>query len=409
MILNWLKRILGIMPIPSSSNKEDGDKVSLSKSYEELDARSRTVQEEKKRIEISSVDWYNVSVSKSDKEKRNLIYQAYKFSDILSLKALKKERLKKEADELKRLEKEVQVILSEIESLIERRNAESAKHKFEKIYDKIVKVKDSSILQKYHSLKSSFNKLNIELERERLTRLAEEQRCKDEELKRLREAEEKARRAREKKEQEEKEKREAEAERLMEIARKKEDAERQEKRRLDALSSDLKDDWKSFKDILDKNGVKYLYHFTDRRNIASIKRHGGLLSWYYCRKHDIHIPCQGGDFESQELDKKYGLEDYVRLSFCDDHPMAYRLKQSGSDIVVLKIKVDVALLKDVQFSDMNAADKRHTHGKTLEHLKMVDFEATNMRFLRSCDPNFKKHQAEVMIKTFVPLKYIVNI
>lgn len=145
------------------------------------------------------------------------------------------------------------------------------------------------------------------------------------------------------------------------------------------------------------------------RNIPSIKRHGGLYSWFYCHTHDIIIPCQGGDYDSQELDKKYGLEDYVRLSFCDDHPMAYRLKQSGSNIKILKIKADVALLKDVQFSDMNAADKRHTHGKTLGHLQMVDFDATKMHYLRSDNPNFKPHQAEVMVKTFIPLKYIVNI
>ena len=99
----------------------------------------------------------------------------------------------------------------------------------------------------------------------------------------------------------------------------------------------------------------------------------------------------------------------MRLSFCDDHPMAYRLKQSGSNIVILRIMADVALLKDTQFSDMNAADKRHTHGKKLSHLQMVDFDATRMHYLRSDDPNFKPHQAEVMVKTFIPLKYIENI
>ena len=155
--------------------------------------------------------------------------------------------------------------------------------------------------------------------------------------------------------------------------------------------------------------MRYLYHFTDVRNIPSIKKHGGLLSWHYCHTHGITIPCQGGDYDSRELDKKYGLEDYVRLSFCDDHPMKWRLEQSGSVMRVLRIKIDVALLKDTQFSDMNAADKRHTHGKTLRHLQMVDFDATKMHYLRSDDPNFKPHQAEVMVKTFIPLKYIENI
>jgi hypothetical protein len=40
---------------------------------------------------------------------------------------------------------------------------------------------------------------------------------------------------------------------------------------------------------------------------------------------------------------------------------------------------------------------------------MVDFDATRMHYLRSDDPKFKLHQAEVMVKTFIPLKYIENI
>ena len=160
---------------------------------------------------------------------------------------------------------------------------------------------------------------------------------------------------------------------------------------------------------MDNNGIQYLYHFTDRRNIPSIKSHGGLFSWYYCKKNNITIPCQGGDYDSQELDKKYGLEDYVRLSFCDDHPMAFRLQQSGSDIVVLKIKVDVALLKDTLFSDINAADKLHTHGGKLEDLKKVNFNATKRNYVRKDDIDFKPHQAEVMVKTFVSKKYIINL
>ena len=160
---------------------------------------------------------------------------------------------------------------------------------------------------------------------------------------------------------------------------------------------------------MDENGIQYLYHFTDRLNIPSIKSHGGLFSWDYCKKNKITIPYQGGDYNSQELDKKYGLEDYVRLSFCYDHPMAFRLRQSGRDIVRLKIKVDVALLKDTLFSDINAADKRHTHGGKLEDLKKVNFEATQRKYVCKDDIDFKPHQAEVMVKTFVSKKYIVNL
>ena len=415
MILDWLKRLFGIStptePTPDRDNRGGGKRLApVPKSpYERLDERKKTAKEEKEQIKNSSTDWYSLTLPEQETKKTVSIYQAYKFGEVLNLKALKEKRLKREARELKILEDETRALLSEIEKLIEKRRADDARTALDHVIEKIVKVKDDSIRRKHQQLQSRLTKLIAELEQEELARLAEERRRREEEAQRQKEAEERAKKEKERKEREEREKREAEAKRLADEARRKEDAERQERQRLETLSSELKDDWQDFKNVLDENGIRFLYHFTVVRNIPSIKRHGGLYSWYYCHTHDITIPCQGGDYDSQELDKKYGLEDYVRLSFCDDHPMAYRLKQSGSNIKILKIKADVALLKDVQFSDMNAADKRHTHGKTLGHLQMVDFDATKMHYLRSDDPNFKPHQAEVMVKTFIPLKYSVNI
>ena len=410
MFLDWLKRILGIQATPSTSGNDVDDKKPMPKTpFDRLDDRKKTAKEEKDQIKASSTDWYKLELPKAETRKPICTYEAYKFGEILNLKKLKDERLKREARELKMLEDEVKALLSNIEQFIEQRKAEEAKGALDNVLVKIVKVKDASIRQTHQQLQNRFTNLVAELEREELARLAEEQRRREEEERKHKEAEEKARKEKEKREQEERARRAAEAQRLADEARKKEQTQNEERQRLLALSDELKEDWQDFKQVLDDNHVRFLYHFTDRRNIPSIKKHGGLLSWYYCHTHGISIPCQGGDYDSRELDKKYGLEDYVRLSFCDDHPMAYRLKQSGSNIVILRIKVDVALLKDTQFSDMNAADKRHTHGKALRHLQMVDFDATRMHYLRSDDPNFKPHQAEVMVKTFIPLKYIENI
>lgn len=407
MIFDWLLRLLGKGAVnePLGTGKEPIPE----KSYEKLDNRRNIAKEEKKNLKVSSTDWYKIDIPSVRERMSVEVYHPYKLGEILSLKTLKEDRLKKEAHELKMLEDEVSTLLTSIEMAINGRRAEKAKAALDKVLDKIVKVKSSSIRQKHRELLKRHSCLVTELEREELARLAEERRRKEEEEQKKKETEERVRKEKERKEREERERREAEAKRLADEARNKEEAEQAERKRLESLSSELKDDWQDFKQVLDENGVRYLYHFTDIRNISSIKRHGGLLSWYYCKTHDITIPCQGGDYDSRELDKKYGLEDYVRLSFCDDHPMAYRLKQSGSNIVILRVKVDVALLKDTQFSDMNAADKRHTHGKRLEHLQKVDFDATRMHYLRSDDPNFKLHQAEVMVKTFIPLKYIENI
>lgn len=164
-----------------------------------------------------------------------------------------------------------------------------------------------------------------------------------------------------------------------------------------------------FKEYLEENSVRYLFHFTDRQNVESIKKNGGLFSWKYCEEHNIQIKNAGGDETSRFLDTKHKLEDYVRLSFCTDHPMAWRLKQNGSNLVLLKIQADVAWLQGTLFSDINAADNAHHHGPSLDDLKRVDINATRMHYLTNTSEFFKKHQAEVLVKTHVPLEYIVNI
>lgn len=165
----------------------------------------------------------------------------------------------------------------------------------------------------------------------------------------------------------------------------------------------------SFVDHLRKSGITCLYHFTSRRNLDSIKRHGGLYSWWYLDNHDITVPCPGGNDFSKQLDRYYGLQDYVRLSLCQDHPMAYRLKQAGEDIVVLRISLDVVEMEETLFSDMNATDSCHHHGGSLEDLKRINIPATQRRFVRRDDPDFKALQAEIMPKTFIPAKYILNL
>jgi len=170
-----------------------------------------------------------------------------------------------------------------------------------------------------------------------------------------------------------------------------------------------KPNWQEFQQVLQQNGITTLYHFTDRANIRSIKERGGLFSWYYCDNNGIAIPRTGGDTLSRQLDKQYNLHDFVRLSFCNDHPMQRRLQQNGYDLVLLKVKIDVAYFGETRFSDINAADSGHSNGKELKDLKQVNFKATQRNYVRNDDPEFKQHQAEVLVKTWIPLEYITNI
>lgn len=215
------------------------------------------------------------------------------------------------------------------------------------------------------------------------------------------------------KEQEEKERKEREvAERIAKeekerkIREETQRKEQEEKDRLYRLSHTFKTNSAAFKKHLTTNGVRYFYHFTDKRNLESIRKMGGLYSWQYCEDHDIKIARPGGDSTSRSLDCRHGLQDYVRVSFCTDHPMKWVLEQQGYDMVLLKIKIDVACLEGTLFSDINATDNNHHHGGTFEDLQRINIPATQQNFVSRESDIFKQHQAEVMVKTFIPLEYI---
>ena len=92
---------------------------------------------------------------------------------------------------------------------------------------------------------------------------------------------------------------------------------------------DKKNNWQEFKAILDQHKIVKLYHFTDRDNLESIIKNGGLYSWGDCEDKGIKIAKPGGGLLSRELDAKDRLQHYVRVSFTAQHPMMYVAMQDG--------------------------------------------------------------------------------
>ena len=172
---------------------------------------------------------------------------------------------------------------------------------------------------------------------------------------------------------------------------------------------DLKVNWERYLEILEQNGVTTLYHFTATRNLPQIKKMGGLISWKDAEDQKIEVEVFGGDSFSRELDSKYGNASFVHLSFCPDHPMSYRLKDTEGGLVWLQINPIVAVFRESLFSDINAADWGHHQGASLQDLKRINFEATKQRHVTRNSEFFKQHQAEVMVKHRVPAQFILNL
>lgn len=168
----------------------------------------------------------------------------------------------------------------------------------------------------------------------------------------------------------------------------------------------------SILETLRANGITKLYHFTDRDNLPSIINNGGLYSWADCEQKGITIPKQGGGDLSKSLDRRYNLQNYVRTSFTREHPMMYIAMNDGriTNPVILEISLDAADLSDTMFADRNAASNGVQFGKGVDALNKIHFNAVkaNKHFDLSDDEK-PFYQAEVMIKNFLPLKYITNI
>lgn len=180
------------------------------------------------------------------------------------------------------------------------------------------------------------------------------------------------------------------------------------KSKLDALANDIK--IKKDKDQIIKyfrqNGIEYLYHFTEKANLPSIRRSHGLLSQRDCLVQSI-IPKTSGEMRHlRTKDSEFYLEDYVRLSLCHRHPLSFT---RSSELVILKIKLDVALFESTLFSDRDAAQDNHQHGGSIADLEKIHIESVKKTIVDKNDPEYYFSQAEVMVKSFIPVEYIVNI
>ena len=175
-----------------------------------------------------------------------------------------------------------------------------------------------------------------------------------------------------------------------------------------------KSNWLEYKAVLDQHGIKKLYHFTDRDNLESIIKNGGLYSWMDCERKGIKIAKPGGGSLSRQLDSSRSLEDYVRVSFTTQHPMMYVAMKDGriSNPVILEIDPEVIFWNDTYYSNMNATIHkiRPNIGGTISDFQQIHFQSVKAyKHFDLPEEEQPYFQAEVLVKNFIPLEYIKKI
>lgn len=171
-------------------------------------------------------------------------------------------------------------------------------------------------------------------------------------------------------------------------------------------------DYSKFKEILDKYQIKRFYHFTDRSNIESIVKNGGLYSWGDCIRKGIHVVHPGGDDLSHDLDSQESLQYYSRISICKRHPMMFYAMKEGRipNPVILEIDTDILYQDGNIFSDMNAVKGYANKGTSFSDFGKIHFTTALKSSQFDVDEDEREFfQAEILVKNHIPLNYITNI
>lgn len=159
--------------------------------------------------------------------------------------------------------------------------------------------------------------------------------------------------------------------------------------------------------------IDALYHFTDRRNLLSIRQHG-LLSWYELIQRGIMPEAPGGNEVSHDEDERIGMDRYVHLCLFNEHPMEYIARKEGriESSVFLRISPTVLHMDGVLFTDQ-VANKSGVQPVDLETAaETLDLEVIYRRTDWK-DPMIQERRRtarkyEVLIPNSVPVNLIVG-
>jgi hypothetical protein len=158
--------------------------------------------------------------------------------------------------------------------------------------------------------------------------------------------------------------------------------------------------------------IKFLYHFTDDRNLPSIRKHG-LLSWAELIRRGIEVPAPGGNDWSHEADHRHDLDNYVHLCFRTNHPMEWRAKQDSRIINSTFLRIDASVLKirGVRFTP-DVSNKAGVESMPIADAEeLIDYDILYTR-VESSDWKQRLGQSEkyeVLVPKHIPLGFIGNI
>lgn len=161
--------------------------------------------------------------------------------------------------------------------------------------------------------------------------------------------------------------------------------------------------------------IRNLFHFTDRRNLPSIKETGGLFSYAQLIEIGIEIPAPGGNEWSHEADAYKGMDRYVHLCFRPTHPMEHVARVEGRIVssIFLSIHTDALQIAGVRFTG-GVSNKTDVETHSIEDaMGIIDFDMLYGGWKDWNDPDIQARlqrveKYEILVPDHVPFNLIPN-
>lgn len=118
----------------------------------------------------------------------------------------------------------------------------------------------------------------------------------------------------------------------------------------------------------------YMYHFTDTRNLPSVKEHG-ILSMAEIRRRELDV-VPGGNQWSFDADTRSGMDEFVHLCFFKDHPMEFYAKKEErvESVKYLRIDPEIMLEDGVLIADQVSNKKQSRPLPADQMIKKIDWQ-----------------------------------
>jgi hypothetical protein len=160
--------------------------------------------------------------------------------------------------------------------------------------------------------------------------------------------------------------------------------------------------------------IPLLYHFTDRRNLRSIRELGGLLPASQLAARGVQVLAPGGNEWSRNADAMKGTDKYVHLCPRNTHPMEYLARKHGQIGRSIFLEIDRAVLDlpGVMFTP-DVSNKAGVAICTLEEAKdKIDYDVLYTR-KEWKDPAIRQRlvqatKCELLVPQLIPLNLIRN-